>query len=269
MPRSALLRIEVNLDSTESGLNDQHRTALAAGFDGVELALHPDHAAPGVSEAPATNELLTRLAPPEGLAVRALACWGQATNVEAAIEEAGARLEQAASFGARCLNWRIPAVARHAVGGSRGGFSRYEEALNFAYQLLHGARYDAEATGVALALEAAAGGCLLSPVELREIIDAANSWAVGACVDVARIARIGQPEDWLATLGRRIHSVRVRTDVSAPEESEGRSPKGPATAALRQALDEIAYDGVLIATGDAAPDPQRAYLADLGGSVTT
>ena len=270
--RTADLLLEKNLrctpftaDMTESDLQDQHRTALAAGFDGVELALHPDYAAAGVSDGPAADELSIRSPQPAGLTVRALASWGRTTEVEAAIREAGAHLEQATSLGAHCLNWRIPPVARNQVGDSGVGFSRYQEALNFAYHLLHGARYEAEATGVALALEAATGGCLLSPVELREIIDAANSWAVGACVDVVRMARIGQPEDWLATLGHRVHSVRVWTDGPAPEKHTGRAPNGPATGELRKVLNQIAYDRIIIAAGDAAPDRQRAYLADLGG----
>jgi len=88
------------------------------------------------------------------------------------------------------------------------GFARYQDALNFAYQLLRAARFEAEAAGVVVAVEAAHDGCLLSPVELRELIDAVNSWVVGACLDVDRVRTVGEPIDWLTTLTHRVKAVR-------------------------------------------------------------
>jgi len=117
---------------------------------------------------------------------------------------------------------------------------------------------------VVVALEAGANGCLLSPVELREIIDAANSWAVGVCIDVARIGRIGSPADWLRILRARVHAVRVNSDYlhDRPDQSTRVEPINPAL--IAEALDEIQYDRIVIATGTGDPAPIRANLMNLG-----
>ena len=49
---------------------------------------------------------------------------------------------------------------------------------------------------------------MLSPVELREIIDEANSASVGVCIDVDRVAQVGSAADWITTLRHRVHVVR-------------------------------------------------------------
>lgn len=76
--------------------------------------------------------------------------------------------------------------------------------------------------GVALALDAPSCGCLLSPVELREVIDTANSSAIGACLDLGKIAALGSPADWVTTLGHRVHAVRVSHEQAprAPLDSD-------------------------------------------------
>ena len=88
-----------------------------------------------------------------------------------------------------------------------------------------------------MALEPVIGGCLLSPVELREIIDNANSWAVGSVVDADRVAAGGCVEDWVRTLAHRIHAVRLAGDSEVPSSVE--SP-------LNGLLDELRYDRLVI-----------------------
>ena len=193
--------------------------ALSEGFDGVEIVL------PGVGGA--TSASLVKAE--EGVIAVAAAC--RSADVACGLAEVSTLLRMASANRASCLNLTIPPVDG-CPGGS--GFLRYQDGLNFAYRVFHDLRHQAEADGVTIAIEAAAGGCLLSPVELREIINQANSPYVGVCLDVPRVSGIGVAEDWIATLGYRIKSIRVgSTDKSARDS-------------LAVALDSAGCDGPLI-----------------------
>ena len=213
--------------------------ALSKGFDGVEIAL------PDVEESPDT--------PKANAGVIAVVATCRSTDVAGGLAEVSTLLRLAAMCRATCLNLTLPPVDG-CEGGS--GFSRYQVGLNFAYRVLYDLRHEAEGAGVGVAIEAATGGGLLSPVELREIINQANSSAVGTCLDVARVSRVGVVEDWIATLGNRIKSVRV--DLSDHSELDS----------MVAALDAIGYEGPVIVRG--APDPNRlrSAVARLAGVAT-
>ncbi len=224
---------------------------VEAGFDGVEVAL-PVPAGDGVAGVPRwLQDLLTTQArsnPP----VCAVAGRCLTTNLDAAIDTVKSLLEQSAAVSARCLNLTIPPLRGVGPAGSEsrgGGFGRYQQALNFAYALLRRLRFESEATGVALAIEAGGDGTLLSPVELRELIDEANSWAVGVCIDVGRIARFALPSDWLLTLRHRVQAVRIPQQVPA-DPPGGPIPVRPVDfAEIGDTLDEIGFTGPIIVDG--------------------
>ncbi len=279
--RPVLLRIVE--PSTLAELQEKCKRAVAAGFDGVELPLdaggwdvrekrgHARQAPnmpPEARETPPSDAWGTPAGGDIGfkpvehdLKISALAARCVATDVEGAAAEVAALLNRAASLGAQCLNLTIPPIAKLEHGGppaegdislghaaqsvpQREEFASYQEAINFVHHLLHRVRMDAEGCGVVVALEGGSGGCLLSPVELREIIDAANSWAVGACVDAARVARFSSPTDWIGTLAGRLHAVRVGHgfQTGAAESAD----LSPSTRAINDALDEIRYDRSVI-----------------------
>lgn len=85
----------------------------------------------------------------------------------------------------------------------------YSPAINTAYATLRDLRHSVEASGTLLTLDAGRNGLFLSPVEMRDVIDAANSWAIGACLDLALVSCFSRPADWVTTLGRRLHAVRL------------------------------------------------------------
>ena len=138
----------------------------------------------------------------------------ESTDLEAVVHDLKDALEVSGGLGVTCLSVTLPPITSRRdptlSSGATGGFARYQDQLNFAFQILHRLRFAAERNGVALAVEGAAGGGLLSPVELREIIDEANSASVGVCIDVDQIAPIGSPADWITTLGHRVRVVRFR-----------------------------------------------------------
>ncbi len=251
MKRPALLRIDEEL-----GANKRQalcHDALSTGFDGFEIAM--THA---------TEPAAFAHADVQPFVVVAAACLS--TEVEVGLAEVSSLLERSAVVQAKCLNLTLPGVSGCSDENSFGG---YQDALNFAHRVLHDLRHEAESAGVAIALEAASAGCLLSPVELREIVNQANSWAVGVCLDLDRVACVGHPVDWIRTLGGRIHSVR---DFSSDRVGSS-EPTPRANAAGRQAvaeaLDSIGYSRPVIAHLRGSAEETRARLAGLGCPART
>ncbi len=261
--RPVLFRTEHT--KVEAELPNWCERVSAAGFDGVELVLEtsqPDDITS--SSQPHPRRLETRFF--SDLHVGALAARCTSIDAPRAVEEVAALLHEAAKIRATCLNLMIPPVA-HTSG--QVAFSRYQDALNLAYTLLHKLRHEAEATGVALALEAAANRSLLSPVELREIIDGANSWAVGVCIDVDRIAQLGCPIDWIKTLRHRVHTVRLSDAQLAAPRSETGTEAAVTVKHVSEALDEIAYDRPIIISSEREPAHMRIQISGLVGVDTS
>jgi len=252
--RTALLHVTMPRDHTASLLNAASSEALAAGFDGLEVPL---------GTLPGFADQVLQIGASSGFRVAVVAAMCRGTDVETVLADLLPILHGAADLGASCLNLTLAPVHGSDAHAAEHVFGSYQAALNFAYQLLRQARFDAEATGVALALEAAAGGSLLSPVELRELIDAANSWAVGACVDTRRVRRVGRVADWLATLGHRVHAFRWHAvgPVAGDEPAVAGEEEGHDVA---RALDGIAYERPVIAGGPQGPAALRRALEVLG-----
>jgi hexulose-6-phosphate isomerase len=255
MKRSILLRVEQPASAME--LQRRSTRAIQAGFDGIELAVGTA-ASGGTETGPAATPSVTVETIGPELSIGAVAAGVLATDVETALPTITALLHEAATCQARCLCITIPPVRRRPEDD---GFPRYQDGLNFAYALLHRARHEAETAGVPIALEVATNGCLLSPVELREIIDSANSWAVGACIDARRVLGTVPPQDWVTTLTHRVHAVRLR-DLAAGASSGHTSPNAIFdVAGLSAALDEIGYERTVIASGTEDPAILRRHLA--------
>jgi hexulose-6-phosphate isomerase len=270
MPRRVLFRIEPH---PPAEVDKPIEVALDAGFDGVELALASDTGQIAAGEAvvmPQTS--LGRVTCDNGSAsvrqhgkaapIRACAWRCPTCDVSEALHGANALLPDLAQLGTQVLNVTIPPVARCAP---ETGFPSYADALNFAYQFLRTLRFEAEATGVAIALEAATGYGLLSPVELREIVDTADSWATGACVDVACVSQIGCPRDWITTLGSRIHAVRIPSSHTEPGLPSGSSADGADAPEMARLLDSLDYKRIVI-VGDGEPAAAERLIPTLRGA---
>ncbi len=210
---------------------------MSNGFDGVEWRLSDcvEHPQPAISHL-------------ETIPIRAVAMRCEMMDIPLAVQFLSAQMREVASLGAKVLNLSIPPVRR---SNDSVGFTRYQDALNFAYELLQRLRFEAEAAGVNIALEAATGGCFLSPVEVRELIDAVNSSAIGVCLDLERVGAIGSPLDWIDTLHRQIQAVRCTEIPSTPTGASAQTCQVPIDT-LIQALDGIHSDCPLILSGSVA-----------------
>ncbi|MCH7632022.1 MAG: hypothetical protein IIB59_02315 [Planctomycetes bacterium] len=238
--RQHLLRIE-EVPTPAEVRSDCAEAVAHAGADGIEWVLPSPIACSGANDRFQPMDTSHLDDPSAAVRILAVAVRCETPIVEEGVESLAALLPWAAKLGARCVNVTIPPL--QSLCG-QVGFARYQDALNFAYGLLHSIRFAAEDTGVAVALEPVIGGCLLSPVELREIIDNANSWAVGLVVDADRIAAVGSVEDWLKTLTHRIHAVRLPRDGTV--ESTGAPPGGRFDTPVNRLLDGLCYDRVVV-----------------------
>ena len=68
----------------------------------------------------------------------------------------------------------------------------------------------AQENGVEIGLENVWNNFLLSPLEMRNFIDAVGSDWVGAYFDVGNVVYSGYPEHWIRILGKRIKKVHFK-----------------------------------------------------------
>lgn len=224
-------------------LDGSIRAALDDGFDGVELPLERTWA----SSDELTRVLQDRVFGPLAQAspnTTALAFQCSTVDLASACEEITALTRCLSRCGPACLNLALPPLASTKTSH---GFHSYQDALNFAYQFFHEVRLDVEASGVLLAIESAYGRCFLSPVEIREVLDSVNSWAIGACLDLDRLSAFSDAGDWLATLHGMPRVIRIRpeTGINRPALG-GIKPLRSLTAAL-PVLESVQCTDVLIA----------------------
>lgn len=208
------------------------RDALHEGLAGVEWPMTLTTAINLPAALKKQDREITAIAPGTE-PVKALAVRCLITDADRAIADLETVFEWTGRRSVQMLNLSLPPV--HPACSSC--FAGYQDALNFAWQMGRTLRFAAERSGTDLALEAAAGGCLLSPVELRELLDACGSHALGVCLDVERLHGIGLVADWLTTLGSRVRCIRLDAENTAQVES----------------LNESRSRGVIALRGDHVP----------------
>jgi hexulose-6-phosphate isomerase len=127
---------------------------------------------------------------------------------------------------------------------------RYDLAYERTRQALCELSPAAESLGVSLLVENIWNKFLLSPLEMRTLIDTVGSGRVGALLDTGNLIAFGYPDQWIRILGPRIKEIHLKDyresaggiggfvgllegDVNWPE--------------VIAALNEIGYDGFLTA----------------------
>lgn len=112
-------------------------------------------------------------------------------------------------FAARTLGADIALVVPGWVATPfTGGKVRYDHAYENAQQELAALAPFAKEAGVSIAIENVWNQFLLSPVEMARFLDEIGSDAVGAYFDIGNIIYIGQPEQWIRILNKRIKRLQ-------------------------------------------------------------
>ena len=122
----------------------------------------------------------------------------------------------------------------------------YLDAYNRTVYAINECKAVAEELEVNLALENVWNKFLASPLEMRQIIDMANSPFVGSYFDVGNVLVNSYPEHWIEILGSRIKAVHFKDFDCAIGNLEGFVDllKGSADyTAVMQAFKKVGYDG--------------------------
>lgn len=231
-------------------------TAKSAGFDGIELALG-ESGPLSLESAAAEIRGYRQLADDTGIELTSLASglyWqysltsGEAKVRARAEEIAKRQLETAALLGVDTILVVPGAVGVDFMPGAE--VVPYDLAYARAYEALSRLAAEAQAYRVTIGIENVWNKFLLSPLEMRDLIDSLGSDYVGAYFDVGNALYAGYPEHWIRILNKRLRRVHFKDyrreagglhgfvdllagDVDYPE--------------VVRALTEVGYDGYVIA----------------------
>lgn len=251
--------------------------ARRAGFGAIEPNLAEDGEL-GLSTDEAAARALGSAVESEGLQVAGLSTglyWRYSPTSEDTATRQKARdiarqqLTVAAALGAGAI-----LVVPGQVGPAADGSSvSYDAAYERAEEFLAALAPEAESAGVDLAIENVWNKFLLSPLEMKRIIDDSGSARIGAYFDVGNILLYGYPEQWIEILGPRVRRVHLKDFRRSTDKSGGFVDIGAGDVdweAVGAALGRVEYGGPL--TAEVFPtEEERAdlesYISRIGRDV--
>ncbi len=241
--------------------------AKKAGFEGIELAIMAE----GDLTPESTDEQLARIkekADSLGIKIPSLAsglCWGASLTSDDPAEREEAhriivsQLRAAKALGADTI-LVIPGSVSVEFVPERPIVS-YDVCWDRALAAMKRLAPIAEEYGVHIGIENVWNKFLLSPLEMRNFVDAVGSEYVGVYLDTGNVVYSGYPEQWIRILGSRIKKVHFKDYRFAPGglncfvdllSGDVNWPE------VMKAFKEIGYDGW--AAGEMIP--QYTYASD-------
>lgn len=253
--------------------------ARRAGFGAIELNI-AEHGEVALGTTDADARKLRTAVEGEGVLIGGLAgglYWRYPPTADdpatrrKAQEIARRQLALAAALGAGAI-----LVVPGQVGALTGeSMVRYDIAYERAQEFLSLLAPEAESAGVDLAIENVWNKFLLSPLEMRRMVDGASSHRVGVYFDVGNVLLFGYPEHWIEILGKRIRRIHLKDFRRSVGTLDGFVEVGSGDVnweAVGVALRQVAYEGPLTVE---APPPRagesdiRAYATRIGERVTS
>jgi L-ribulose-5-phosphate 3-epimerase len=222
----------------ELSLMEQFKMLKAAGFDGVETPSHLNQ-----DEVLRARDETGLQIPtvPSGKVSRPLDDPDPAKRAEA-VEGVKQALRDAKRYGASSVL---------VVAGGVGDGVSYADAYKRNQEEIRKIIPLAEELNVKLAIENVWNHFLLSPMEVARFVDEFKSPIVVWHFDIGNVMYFGWPEQWIRTLGKRIHKLHVK-EYSRKKMNERGLRAGFAVEYLEgdndwptvmKALDEIGYTG--------------------------
>ena len=259
-------------------LEGRLKAAKAAGYDGVELVVAAPRAGDGAApevltletterEAGAIRETAARVgldlpSVMGGGAVRGTPVLHPDPEVRAAcVEKLGATMARASWLGAT-------AVLLHP--GQLRAETRYDDAWRWTRDALQAAAAHAERHHVTLAIENVWNKFLLSPQEMRQMIDEVGHPLIGTYFDVGNCILYGYPEQWVGILGERIKKVHVKDFKRAVATGQGLCQLLDGDAdypAVMRELRMAGYDDYLTSEVSVRNMPDGQGIADTAGRI--
>ncbi len=236
----------------EPNLKKCFELAKDAGFEGVEVALDTE----GEVSLKSTKEDIEKVkqyAKDAGIELYSVACglyWQKnytANSEEVrreAIEITKKQLEIASWLGCQSILVVPGSVGVDFEPGSE--IVEYDVAYDRCLAALKELAPVAEKFKVELCIENVWNKFLLSPLEMRDLIDKVNSPYVCSYFDVGNVLYSGYPEHWIKILNKRIKKVHFkdyRRDVGTLSGFVDLLAGNVDYVAVKRALDDIGYDG--------------------------
>ncbi|MBQ4516083.1 MAG: sugar phosphate isomerase/epimerase [Clostridia bacterium] len=236
----------------EPSLKKCFELAKDAGFEGVEVALDTE----GEVSLKSTKEDIEKVkqyAKDAGIELYSVACglyWQKnytANSEEVrreAIEITKKQLEVASWLGCQSI-----LVVPGSVGVDFEPDSEiveYDVAYDRCLAALKELAPVAEKFKVELCIENVWNKFLLSPLEMRDLLDKVNSPYVCSYFDVGNVLYSGYPEQWIKILNKRIKKVHFkdyRRDVGTLSGFVDLLAGNVDYVAVKKALDDVGYDG--------------------------
>ena len=244
--------------ATPSGLSTVCRTAVDAGFAGIDFAVTALPWACGdTTESSETTETSG-----EGRQDGGLPAITLATTMRRLVETrqiVRSWLDQNSGNRTRWLTLALICENGTSYGSRSSAAGTDSEIGNRLYELLLELRFDIEASGVTIAVDPSAIQPPLGAVALRELVDAVGSSAIGIC---ARIEFGGVQEDpatLLSLLNHRVSMLRICILPVTGRSDAGVEVIRQAAPAFRQALTAVRSHSPIIVDG--ALDPRAARVA--------
>ena len=192
------------------------RMAKEAGYDGVEVALD-ETGEISLTSTQADMAAVREAADRHSIALYSVASglyWKYSLSADDPAEREKARSVVAKQL--QVAAWLGCDTILIIPGSVKCGFSA--DAPIVPYQLVYDRALAAirelapvaEKLGVAIGLENVWNQFLLSPLEMRDLIDQAGSTAVGAYFDAGNVLAFGYPDQWIRILGSRIRKVHIK-----------------------------------------------------------
>lgn len=248
--------------------NARFRAARAAGYDGVELTFAEPGSGPLTLAS--TESDVRRLAEtaasvgielPSVMAGTALRAT-PLLHPDASVREQAARNLELALERARWLG--AGAVLVHP--GQLREDTRYDDAYTWTRDALGSLRDAADRTGVDLLIENVWNKFLLSPLEMRGLVDSLGHPRIGVYFDVGNIVLFGYPAQWVEILGPRIKRVHVKDFKRAVGSAAGFCQLLDGDAeypAVMRALRAMGYDGFLMSEVSQRELPEGQSMRDV------
>lgn len=192
------------------------KLAKDAGFEGIELALSTEGE---ITMTSTDEELLSIKAYAEELGIRIPSlssglCWTDSLTADDPAERQRAfdmvarQLYCAKMIGAETILVIPGTVSVEFV--PEWSVVPYDVVYERALEQIKKLAPIAESCGVQIGLENVWNKFLLSPLEMRQFIDAVGSDYVGAYFDTGNVVYSGYPEQWIRILGKRIFKVHFK-----------------------------------------------------------
>ena len=259
----------------EWSLEKKFRTASEAGFDGVEVALDEEGEI-SLGSAAGDMDGIKKLAKSHNVELFSLATglyWKYSlTSGDDAVRDKALSIAKKQLEVAKWLGCDTILVVPGCVGAdfAPGQVVEYDVAYERALDAVNSLKAYAEGQGVCIGVENVWNKFLLSPLEMRDFIDAAGSPFVGAYFDVGNVLVSGYPEHWIKILGSRIKKVHFKDFKRSVGSLEGfvdilsGDVDYPAVA---KSLARIGYDGWVTAEVGFSKDYPEQSVRNVANAV--